>query len=515
MRPCGMEAECLAKGRAPSNYMEWSVLEHRKTFSVKRHPRPSGRGYNVRVPRDPPVPPQTTVEEVPSPPFTRGWAFLKIHGCRHREMITIKMPDVVMPGPESSGSSAAAIEPSSALARCPAAWIVGLSVLPFGLVVGFTITALPYLLTHSGISVDRVATISATVMSPTFWGFLLNPLLDSGLSRRTYCWITLILAALCVALGLASVSSHHLALMTGLLLVGELAIVLYANAGGGWTAEFVPESARGAVGGWSNVANLGGGAIGSMAVMSLAGHVSVHWIGFGLAVAVLLGATPLLFFPPAKVSSFSLSQVFSSALKATWQVSKRRECLVGFALFLIPAASLAGINLFSGLGKDFNASEKLVIAVTGAGCAISASIGALFGGYLSGRLPRGYVYLGAGIAGGLCSLTMAFTAHTPAAFVWGVLLYNACAGISYAAFTALTLQLVGHSSPVAATQLGLFAASTNGAIDLMTWVDGRGYKHFGVRGLLAVDGLTAILAGIPLLFLVYHELRRNRTAQQT
>lgn len=419
-----------------------------------------------------------------------------------------------MPGPQADGSSTAPIGPSSAAARCPAAWIVGLSVLPFGLVVGFSITALPYLLTHAGISVDRVATISATVMSPTFWGFLLTPLLDSGLSRRSYCWITVIVAAGCLALGLASVSPHHLGLMTALLLVGELAVVLYGNANGGWTAEFVPESARGAVGGWFNVANLGGGAIGSMAVMSLAGHVSVHWIGFGLAVAVLLGAAPLLLFPPAQVSSFSLAQVFSSALKATWQVSKRRECLVGFALFLLPAASLAGINLFSGLGKDFHASEKLVIAVTGAGAAITASIGSLFGGYLSGRLPRGYVYLSAGIAGGLCSLTMAFTAHTAAVFAAGVLLYNACAGVSYAAFTALGLQLVGHSSPVAATQLGLFAASTNGAIDFMTWADGQGYKHFGVRGLLTIDGLTAIVVGIPLFYFVYRELRRSRILAQ-
>lgn|GEM_PF-722345 len=427
-----------------------------------------------------------------------------------REMITFKMPDLVMPSPETGATGAAPPIAPAPLGHCPPAWVVGLSVLPFGLVVGFSITALPYLLTHAGISIDRVATISAIVMSPTFWGFLVNPLLDSGLSRRAYCWITMIVAAVTLALGLASVSPHHLGVMTALLLVGELSIVLYANAGGGWTAEFVPESARGAVGGWSNVANLGGGAAGAMAVMSLSGHLSVRWIGVGLAVTVLLGSIPLLFFPPAKRSSFSLLQAFSSALKATWQVSKRRECLVGFALFLTPAASLAAINLFSGLGNDFHASEKLVITVTGAGCAITASIGSLFGGFLSGRLPRGYIYLAAGIAGGLCALTMALTPHTEAAFVWGVLTYNACAGVSYAAFTSLGLQLVGHGSPVAATQLGLFAASTNGAIDLMTWADGQGYKHFGVRGLLMTDATAAILGGIPLLFLVYRELHRAR-----
>ena len=47
-----------------------------------------------------------------------------------------------------------------------------MAVFPFGLVVGFTITALPFLLTNLGIPLDQVAGVSATVMSPTFWGFL-------------------------------------------------------------------------------------------------------------------------------------------------------------------------------------------------------------------------------------------------------------------------------------------------------------------------------------------------------
>lgn len=420
------------------------------------------------------------------------------------------MIENVMPAPESETKAVAA--PPAVLSRCPPAWIVGMAVLPFGLVVGFTITALPYLLTRSGIGVAQVATISAIVMSPTFWGFLINPVMDSGLSRRSYCFITLIVGAVCVALGLAAVSPRHIPLMTALLLVGELSVVLYANAQGGWITEFVPETARGAVGGWSNVANLGGGAIGSMAVMALASKIGARWLGLDLAAVVVLTGAPLLLFPPARASSFSLAQAFSSALGATWTACKRRDCLVGFVLFLSPAAAVGAINLFSGLGKDFHVSEHMVILITGGGCAITASIGSLVGGFASGRLPRGYVYLTAGIAAGLCALTMAFAPHTPSAFIAGVLIYNACAGLAYAAFTALCLQLVGHGNPVAATQLGLFAAATNGAIVFMTWADGRGYKHFGVRGLLTVDGSAALLAGIPLLYLVCRELRSHRLA---
>lgn len=397
---------------------------------------------------------------------------------------------------------------SPAASKTPQPWVVGLSVTPFGLVVGFTITALPYLLTRNGVSVDRVATISATVMSPTFWGFLLNPLVDTGLTRRAYCWITVIISAACVALALCELSARHLGAMTSLLMTGELAIVLYAAAQGGWFAEFVPESHRGAVGGWSNVANLGGGAAGALAVMALVSRFPVSWIGAGFGIVIILFALPLTMFPSARASAFSIRQVFTTALRDTWKASKKRECLAGFALFLAPASSVAAINLFSGLGKDFHTDPALVIGITGAGCAASASIGALVGGRAAGRFPRGYVYLGGGIGAAVCAIVMALTPHTPAAFIAGVLIYNALAGVAYAAFTALGLQLVGHHSTVASTQLGLFAAATNGAIVYMTWLDGRGYRHFGVRGLLLTDGLVAIAAAIPLLFFVRHELRR-------
>lgn len=390
----------------------------------------------------------------------------------------------------------------------PPAWVIGLAWLPFGIVVGFTITALPFLVTRMGVSLDRAAAMSATVMTPTFWAFLLNPVLDVGLTRRAYCWLTALVAAACMASGLWVLSPTRLGLATVLLLMGELSIVLFSSALFGWQTEFVPERMRGMVGGWTNVANLGGGALGSLVVMSLASRVDARWIGLGLMGAIIVGLVPALWFPLPHQSKFKLKQIFVDAMKATWQATKQRDSLVGFALFLAPASSLAAINLFSGIGTDFHASDHTVILVTGAGCAISASIGSLVGGWASHRFNRGYVYLLSGMLGAVCGLVAAFLPHVPGNFVWLALAYNGAAGLTYAAFTSLCLQLVGHRSPVASTQLGLFSASTNGAIVLMTALDGLGYRHFGVRGLLLTDGLASLSAGIPLLFLVRRYLRR-------
>jgi MFS family permease len=384
---------------------------------------------------------------------------------------------------------------------------------PFGLVIGFTITALPFLLTRQGISLDRVASTSAVVLSPTFWGWLVCPVLDTGLTRRVYCWLTAVVGATCIALALGVLTPARLGLATGLLLVAQLAMVMYGNAANGWIAEFLPDNLRGSVAGWTNVANFGGGAAGSLAVMSLASYFRMQWIGIGLAACIVLGVLPTMVFPMSRRSSFTFSQVFTDTLKATWTACRRRECLVGFALFLAPAGAAAAINLFSGLGSDFHVSEHVVVLVTGAGCAAATSIGALAGGYAANHLPRGYLYLGAAAGIAVVSVTLAVSGHTLAAFIAGALIYNALTGVVYASFNALAFQLTGQKSAVASTQLALFTAAINAAVVYMTWADGQGYKRFGVRGLFLVDGLACAAAVVPLLMLVHKQLKTSREAE--
>jgi predicted MFS family arabinose efflux permease len=66
---------------------------------------------------------------------------------------------------------------------------------------------------------------------------------------------------------------------------------------------------------------------------------------------------------------------------------------------------------------------------------------------------------------------------------------------------------------VASTQLALFTAALNAAVVYMTWADGRGYAHFGVRGLFLVDGLAGAVALVPLLLLVRRGLPGPRAVE--
>jgi PAT family beta-lactamase induction signal transducer AmpG len=396
------------------------------------------------------------------------------------------------------------------VANVPPSWIVGMATLTFGLVAGFLITALPFILSKNGVSVDRIAGISATAMSPTFWAFLLTPIVDVGVSRRFWSFAFAISSALALAAALWLFSPRHLVLFTVLLLVAEFMAVLQGNAVGGWTSEFLPDSMRGRVGGWTNAANLGGGALGAMFIMWLAGFMGFHAIGAMIGGLVIASTAMLFFFPPAVSPVLGARRILGGTIKSVVRTSMQRHVLLGFLLFLSPAGAVAAINLFGGLGPDFHASAERVIWITGAGAAITSAAGSILGGYLADRIKRVVVYLCGGMLAGICSLMLALTPHTQAVLTAGVLIYNGMAGIVYAAFTALGFQFAGLKNPTAATQLGLFAASTNGAIVYMTWLDGRGYHLSRVRGLFLVDGLAAVVSSILLLFLIRSRMRNER-----
>jgi MFS family permease len=384
--------------------------------------------------------------------------------------------------------------------------------LTFGLVAGFVVTALPFLLSKAGVSVDRIATVSAIAMSPTFWAFLMTPIVDVGFTRRTYAFALAAASAASLAAALWLLSPDRLSLFTALVLFAELAIVLQGNAVSGWTSEFVPDAQRGRVGGWINAANLGGGALGAMLVMWTAAYLPFRTLGMLIAPVVLASTLFLLRFPKPANPQLGLGQILGGTLRSVVRTSREPQVLTGFLLFLAPASCVAAINLFAGLGNEFHASPQWVVWTTGAGVSVTSALGSILGGYIADRVDRGVLYLSGGILAGLCALLMASTPHTQATFTAGVLAYNCIAGVCYAAFSALGLQLVGIRNPTAATQLGLFAAAANGAVVYMTWADGQGFRMFGIRGLFLVDGLAAIGAAIPLLLFLRWRSTKNSPA---
>jgi hypothetical protein len=217
---------------------------------------------------------------------------------------------------------------------------------------------------------------------------------------------------------------------------------------------------------------------------------------------MVMAPTIALFFVPLPSKPVrGIAEVFGNFFRDLYRVCRTRNCLLGLVCFLSPTACFALTNLFSSLGKDFHASEWWVTALNGPLVATFCSLGCLAGIWICGRFPRRTVYVVAGFGGAAAALSMIWMPHTLVYFVIGVLGYNFFQGINYTAFAAFEYEIVGPGNPLASTQIALLTAAVNAPISYMTRIDGHFYGRHGLRGMLAVDGLTSIAVGTTLLLL--------------
>src|SRR5215472_3833652 len=173
--------------------------------------------------------------------------------------------------------------------RWPAPWLFSLLILPLGIVVvGFNFTALPLLLAHAGVPVDRIASIGSIINLPGVLGFLIAPVVDIKLRRRTWLAIATFGTAVSASLYFPLVGAIHLMLMTALILCGGFVTFLVSAACGGLIVKTLSESAQSKAAAWIMAGQLGGGALGAALILWLAARVSIAIVGLCIAAVIAL-----------------------------------------------------------------------------------------------------------------------------------------------------------------------------------------------------------------------------------
>jgi PAT family beta-lactamase induction signal transducer AmpG len=387
---------------------------------------------------------------------------------------------------------------------------MGLAIAPLGFYFGFISTAMPILLSAKGVSVDEISKVSLAGFSPSFWAFVLCPILDVRFSKRAYALVFAAISAVC--LGTCTLLTGNIMVFTIVLTTGCAAAVMFGNAHGGWMPDVIRDKHYSQVGGTSNIANLGAaGAFAAVAVVVV--RTMSAPIAAWLLAAMVLAPTILLFFIPLPTKpTRDIAEVFGNFFGDLYRVCKTKNCLLGLMCFLSPTACFALTNLFSSLGRDFHASEGWMTVLNGPLVAAVCSLGCLAGIWICSRFPRRTVYVVAGFGGAAAALAMIWMPHTLAYFAIGVLGYNFFQGINYTAFTAFEFEIVGPGNPLASTQIALLTAASNAPISYMTRIDGHFYGRHGLSGMLAVDGISSIVVGTTLL-LVFRRFRLGRSAE--
>jgi PAT family beta-lactamase induction signal transducer AmpG len=388
-------------------------------------------------------------------------------------------------------------------------WLMGLANAVFGMYGGIMIISVPQLLSARHVPEGTIAAMTAAMISPGFWTFLVSPVLDVRFSRRWYSVVTAALAA--ALLMLALLNLDHLALVETFLVAGYFFANLYQSALGGWLSSIITAEEENRLSVWVTIGNIAGG--GAMAVTTgeLMRNLSPVAAALLLGVVVMLPTAVFPWMqapgPDRRLARESFPQFFGEVVS----LLKRREVLIAIFLFIAPAATFSLTNFLSGLGRDFHASTHFVGLVGGVGVVLGGISGCFLFQLIDRLMPMRFLYLAIGTAGAIFTLLLIVLPFTPATFAVALIGENVFQALAITASTAIAFETVGRRNPLAATTYCLMISAFNIPISYMLFVDGAGYAWQGVAGSYAADALVSLCASVLLGGLLFWYLRRRKT----
>ena len=381
-------------------------------------------------------------------------------------------------------------------------WLFGILTLPYGAFNGVLTVMIPFLLRKHGVSVDRIADVVAVAAIPNFWYFAWSPIVDTGPLRRTWLLIAASLGAICAWIAIVWTSAT-LVQLTILLFSGNVIVMLMSSANGAVLSTTIDPVLRGRASGWYNAGNLGGTSLGAGLAIWLAAFTPLPLLATVSAAMIFLPALAALRIVEERVVRMHPKALFRAMAHDVWQVLRAPATWAGLAFFLSPVGSAAVQNLISSVGPDYHASDSQVAFVSGLAGGLVSALGCMIGGFVCDRMNRMAAYALAGLFSAVFSAWMALGRATPFTYTGGYIGYSLAAGIAYAAFTALVLEVLGKRKHAAGTAYSLLGSSGNFPISYMTWIDGAAYKRAGTRGLMGADTLANGMIGAILLVFAY------------
>lgn len=385
-------------------------------------------------------------------------------------------------------------------------------ILPIGVSTGYVMVTLGYLLSKAGVSVEKIAALVAATLLPHILKFLWAPLVDTTLSFKKWYWISgIVNAAGIFATGILPLQESSLAYLTIIVILSQFAVTFLCMATEGLMAYNVPEELKGRTGGFFQAGNLGGAGLGGGLGLILAQRFSAPWmVSAALAVICFACGLALFFFkdPVITIREEKISKTYKNLIIDVWDTIKTKSGLLALLLCFLTLGTGAASNLWASVAKEWNASADTVAFTTGIFSGLISAAGCLLGGWICDQMNSRNAYLLFGLAAAICLVLMAYAPKTELMFIVWTSLYALTTGLSYAGFTAFTLDTIGKGA--AATKYNVYAALSNTPIYLMTYILGIAFTRFGVKGMLNTEAAFAV--GAVILFILIRKIiyRNNR-----
>jgi MFS family permease len=389
-------------------------------------------------------------------------------------------------------------------------WLFSFLAMPAGISF-WCVSALliPYLLRKHGVAVNHIAEASALASIPTFCFFLWSPVVDLGMRRRTWILLSSGVTGACGALAVGLTSGSFFWL-TVAWVASNVANSLPSATVGAVMAT-LPAEVRGRASGWYQIGNVAIGSLAGGACIWLADRVPAAALSLIVGALIFLPALAGVLIHEVPLPHAGGIALFRELARDLRDLAFSWRTVVGVAFFCSPVGSGALGNLISSVGPDYHVSNAEVAFVSGLGGSLLMGIGGLAGGFVCDRLHRMTAYALFGLLAAVFAAWLALGQATPFTYGAGYSGYAFSTGLAYTAYNAVVLDVLGHNRRAAASGYSLLSSFGNLPVAYMTWLEGVGYKHAGVRGLMSVDALGNGLVGLLLLLVARYCARKWRT----
>jgi PAT family beta-lactamase induction signal transducer AmpG len=396
-------------------------------------------------------------------------------------------------------------------ARRERSWIFSLLIAPEAVIsVGLINGGLSYLLRDEGVDPARAASIVALLTLPHAIYFLWGPVTDFFVRRRTWLLLAAALAALTLLLAF---HEPRLASARGvaLLFIAACIGVVVPAACGGMMGTLRSEVSRRRAGSFYQVGSLTFGAIATFLVVSFSGRLSLFAIGCIIAVLVALPALSALATPAQPLLT---GQGAGQTALLMWREFKSTflcwQAIPYTLLVTFPMCSGGMLGLLPELARDYGVSGSAVAWINGVAGALLTTLGALAVSLIPVRVRASVAFLLAGLANAASLAILAIGPLRPFVYYISTVLFLFTIGACYALFTGVSLEFLGSSGKSGSTRYAIINSLGNLPVAYMSWADGRGYAHWGPRGMPATDAVLST-AGAALLLAHFIFSRRKRS----
>ncbi len=379
-------------------------------------------------------------------------------------------------------------------------WLFAFLIAPTAVIaIGLVDGALSYLLRREGVNPARGAALVALLGIPHTIYFLWCPIADFWMRRRTWALTASLAAAVVVVLAFRQPALGS-AWGVRLLFAAFCLALLVAASTGGLMGELRSERNRRLAGSFYQCGSLVVGGVAVFTLVSLAGRLSLAGLGWIVAAMIALPALAALAVPAgAPPGGHTARETAARVLREFKSTFLRRDAIPYTLLITLPICSGAMIGLLPALAVDFGVSGTQVAWMNGLAGALITAAGSLAASWVPVRVPAPVAYLSVGLVDAATLSIFAIGPLRPWVYFAGTALYLFIVGAGYALFTGVVLEFLGDSGKSGGGRYAIINSLGNLPVAYMSWVDGRGYAHWGARGMPGIDAAFSATAAAALL----------------